>query len=463
MKMTMQSAGARSRQPSARNGRLLRGIWAAWRIVCAVGWAGALSAQTAPVPTIEPSDRDAVLDAYQRYYIAVGSVSPGFTGNVATGDAGTVSDDYQRATLSRINFCRALAGLNGDVSFDPVLSAKCQQAALMMAVQGQLSHSPDSSWKDYTADGAEAANHSDLTLGVAGPAAVADYFQDDGANNAIVGHRHWLLLAGQTVMGSGSIATSYNFALPYGGVANAIWVVPVTPGVVPARPPNTPASVAWPTAGYFPAPLVPARWSVWESDTDFSGAVVQVWRDGTDLGTVPTVVADREWFWEDALVFSPVLPVGAPSLSRDENYHVQITGARRASTGAAVGYDYTVTTINPRPTPTPTPAVLPQISLTATADTATPLTKTKLVFTRTGDTSASLAVAYKVAGTAVGGVDYEPLGGTLTIPAGAASARRKLKVLTGAQPDATVEVRISGSLFYRKDKQSKQVVVHLQP
>jgi uncharacterized protein (DUF1800 family) len=42
--------------------------------------------------------------------------------------------------------------------------------------------------------------------------------------------------------------------------------------------------------------------------------------------------------------------------------------------------------------------------------------------TRTGDTSQALPVAYSVAGTAVNGVDYPALTGTVTIPAGSASA-----------------------------------------
>ncbi len=45
-----------------------------------------------------------------------------------------------------------------------------------------------------------------------------------------------------------------------------------------------------------------------------------------------------------------------------------------------------------------------------------------LVVTRTGDTSASLPVAYTVGGTAQPGVEYVPLSGTVVIPAGATSA-----------------------------------------
>src|SRR6185295_6974321 len=45
-----------------------------------------------------------------------------------------------------------------------------------------------------------------------------------------------------------------------------------------------------------------------------------------------------------------------------------------------------------------------------------------ITVTRSGDTSAPLTLTYTVSGTATPGVDYATLPGSLTIPAGAASA-----------------------------------------
>ena len=60
-----------------------------------------------------------------------------------------------------------------------------------------------------------------------------------------------------------------------------------------------------------------------------------------------------------------------------------------------------------------------------------------VVFTRTGDTGAPLTVRYKATGSAQAGVDYKPLSGTVTIPAGAAKAKLKLKPLDDEAFDGT--------------------------
>lgn len=53
----------------------------------------------------------------------------------------------------------------------------------------------------------------------------------------------------------------------------------------------------------------------------------------------------------------------------------------------------------------------------------------KILVKRTGATSTALTVHYKVQGSAKAGVDYKPLAGTVTIPAGAAQAKIKVKPL----------------------------------
>lgn len=64
------------------------------------------------------------------------------------------------------------------------------------------------------------------------------------------------------------------------------------------------------------------------------------------------------------------------------------------------------------------------VSIAATTATATEGARNGVVtVTRGGDISASLRVRYTVAGTATAGTDYRALSGTVTIPAGAASAR----------------------------------------
>ena len=122
-----------------------------------------------------------------------------------TGDSGDTSQDYKDAVLRRINFVRAMAGLPDGVTFNSTFSAKSQDAALMMSANNQLSHFPPNSWTFWTADGREAAENSNIAIGSAGPDSVMGYIEDHGANNAVVGHRRWLLYPQTEVMGTGDV------------------------------------------------------------------------------------------------------------------------------------------------------------------------------------------------------------------------------------------------------------------
>jgi uncharacterized repeat protein (TIGR03803 family) len=92
----------------------------------------------------------------------------------------------------------------------------------------------------------------------------------------------------------------------------------------------------------------------------------------------------------------------------------------------------------------------------------------KLLFSRTGDTSSALKVAYKVTGTAVKDVDYElaPGAAKVLIPAGAASVEVKVKPI--ADPAATgslaarIELRAPANGAYTLGSPSKVKVTILQ-
>ena len=68
--------------------------------------------------------------------------------------------------------------------------------------------------------------------------------------------------------------------------------------------------------------------------------------------------------------------------------------------------------------------------------------KGKVLFTRSGDTTAALQVQYQIKGKLVNGSDYEFLPGALTIPAGAFSAKLKIKPRAGAGHRGTSNLRI---------------------
>ena len=66
-----------------------------------------------------------------------------WTGSIQTCNAGTVNPDFQEGTIWTVNYARALAGLNPLVE-DTSVSAKAQQAALLMSANYKLSHFPTS-------------------------------------------------------------------------------------------------------------------------------------------------------------------------------------------------------------------------------------------------------------------------------------------------------------------------------
>ena len=264
----------------------------------------------APVPAVDITDRAQVLALYRDYYLPPAPAAA-WTGSIARRDAGTVPDDLLRATLRRVNYYRAMSGLRGNVVLDPARNLACQQAALMCALARHISHAPPPSWKGYTPAGAVAAMNSNLCVNWGpdlGPGAVDAYVADDQANNAAVGHRRWLFYPPTRVMGAGIVPTE-------DGVhpgANALWCRPtaldftafsspsgrheaasaagasaVTLGALASRraalAPGAYPTMAWPPAGYVPAPLVCARWSFSCGNADFQSARVRVTKNGRSL------------------------------------------------------------------------------------------------------------------------------------------------------------------------------------
>ncbi len=65
-----------------------------------------------------------------------------------------------------------------------------------------------------------------------------------------------------------------------------------------------------------------------------------------------------------------------------------------------------------------------------------------IIVSRTGDTTLPLIVSYKTKGAAVAGVDYKKLPGVVTIPAGAAKAKIKVKPLAGLTGAGTLKLKL---------------------
>jgi hypothetical protein len=287
------------------------------------------------VVTVNPTDRTAVVQLYQNTYLASQGIVSGWTGNRSTCTAGTTSQAYADATILRVNYYRAMAGLPGDVILSNAWNLEAQDAALMMSAQGSLSHSPGTNWSCYTAAGADAAGKSNLALGADAAAAIDLYMDDPGTGgNAAVGHRRWILYPPTKIMGTGNIPSTGGWA------ANDLWVI----GGSGARPAQ-PAWVAWPPPNFIPWQILPhssGRWSFSYPGATFSAASVFMQQGATNVAL--TLEAQAQGYGDNTIVWVPQgIPTGAPSA--DLAYSVTVSNV--VVSGQSRVFSYNVTIIDP--------------------------------------------------------------------------------------------------------------------
>lgn len=329
--------------------------------------------------TVNLQNRADVASFFKTVYRASEGISAQWTGSITGCVAGMTSAAYEEATLLRVNYYRAMTGLPADIVLDPSLNPKCQDAALMMIAEGNLSHNPPTSWACYTADGAEAAAKSNISIGNAGPSAVMSQFRDEGSSNYYVGHRRWILYPRLVTIGTGSTTARNNF---YNG-SNALWVI----GNYGERS-SSPEFVAWPPPGYVPYQVVYPRWSFSVNggprSVDLSNATVVMTRGGSNVqlrmeslfpafGT-GSFVGDHTIVW---------VPSGIPTSAPSQDITYQVTISQVLVDGTAQQYAYEVTLIDPdrtvaEPTATQTPTATPTVTPSPTPGIAQPVAYQRL-------------------------------------------------------------------------------------
>lgn len=296
--------------------------------------AGTTAADGARVQ-IDPSSRDSVANAYFNLFLPQSLVTAGWTGSIGSCVSGATAEAYHAATIDRVNVYRALAGLPGTVTSMAAGAVRdAQEAALMFAANGQISHAPPADWRCYSEAGAGAAGASNISLGLAGPEAVVAYMDDYGGGNGMVGHRRWILYPPQAQMASGSIDGAP------GWPSNALRVI----GGFGSRPETT-AGVAWPPAGYLPWQLLPSlsnRWSFSWPGANFAQARVTMARNGQPLGAVGyEALANDIGYGDNTLVWLPQgVSYGQPAA--DTVYRVTISGASGNGIPASLSYEVVV-------------------------------------------------------------------------------------------------------------------------
>jgi len=254
-------------------------------------------------------DRQQIVDNYNNIYLGseVSTHQLGWTGNINTCDPGTISTLSINNTLDRINYFRDLVGLPSDITFDPILNLKCQESALMMEANGTIDHFPPASWNCYTTDGASAAENSNLAFGRHSSGAITAMIEDPGSHNYFVGHRRWLLYTRANTFGTGSTDNT-----------NVTWVVDI-----PSFNPPFYEFVAYPSEGFFPAPLVFERWSFSLADADFSNTTISM-TDEQGINIPLTIAPVINGAGDNTIVWVPDQAYLNLNSSEDEKYTINI-------------------------------------------------------------------------------------------------------------------------------------------
>ena len=209
--------------------------------------ASATSAVVAPAPPsvgVDTANAATVLATWQP--IIAGSPAMGFTGNLASCNAGTISAAYRQAELTSVNALRALTGVQPAVE-NAAWSTMAQSTAQLMSVNQRLSHSipNDGSWTCYSSAASQGAASSNLFLGYTGVDAMWGYIADWGDGNEDVGHRRWLLCPGNTKFGFGDVPAPSSGLWP----SNAVKVFDQGSTF---DGPTRDGGVAWPNPGLVP-------------------------------------------------------------------------------------------------------------------------------------------------------------------------------------------------------------------
>ncbi len=282
---------------------------------------------------VNTSSQAAVNAAYRSQFAPYLSQPTGYDGVAGGCFLGSQSGASREGTRTALNFVRSLGGL-APVGFSSTLNARSQATAVLMSANNQLSHYPSSTWRCWNPTASANAARSNLAISwptITTGRAISLYMQEPGTNNTAVGHRRWLMHPNTTQMGTGATNN-----------ANAMTVV----GPTSARRPN-PAYVGWPTAGYFPNTLEPARrWSLSAGDprTNFKGARVRVYRatNGRWVRVSASKYAVQNGYARPTLVWR-MGPVNKTS-----SYKVIVSGIKKAGSRTSFRTHYVVRMFTPR-------------------------------------------------------------------------------------------------------------------
>ena len=320
------------------------------------------------------------VDNYDRndvvaFWHAVYQASEGYekrikwTGNY-TGSSGKTSPEFTRDVERRLNFFRAMCGVPANVkvnsgssvvignsdAFKPshstTKSQAAQDAALMLVrnynssngSNPAMSHNPPQNVAGWSAAAWNAAAHGNLAFGIFGPGAVSEYMIEEISTgsatsywNSLVGHRRWCLYPAATDFASGDQPGKSAYVPP----TNVLYVSQSNRELASV---SNVGFVAYPAAGFFPAPVNSRFWSLSATGADFSSAKVRMTDAAGRTVSISAVQASNS-YGDPTLIWTVPSEAAAKSVYQDRKFNVHVTGIK--GKGVSSSHSYWVTLINP--------------------------------------------------------------------------------------------------------------------
>ncbi|MEO5916682.1 MAG: hypothetical protein ABIS50_20815 [Luteolibacter sp.] len=321
--------------------------------------------------SVDNQDRNDVV----AFWHAVYEASEGYQERIKwngnyTGDSGNVSAVFVDDVERRLNYFRAMCGLNSHgkvnsgstVIIDPVdpfkpapstkKSVAAQNAALMLVrnynpgtgVDPALTHHPEPGLTGWSTVSWNACSKSNFAFGLYGPGAITEYMIEKISNgsatsswNSLVGHRRWCLYPRATDFATGDQPGSSATRPP----SNIFYVIQNDHELDDTAPVGF---VAFPSPGFFPAALNTPFWSLSREDADFTFATVKM-SDSKGNPVPVSNISRSDEYGDPAIIWQVSDTVGASSVYDDTIYNVKVSGI--GGDGIPASYSYSVTLINP--------------------------------------------------------------------------------------------------------------------
>lgn len=321
--------------------------------------------------SVDLTDRNDVLSFWHAVYQA----SEGFDDRVAwtgdySGSNGTVSREFVDDVERRLNYFRAMCGVPSNArvnsgstvvlapsdtfksSGGTLKSSAAQDAALMLVrnydpstgLNPAMTHNPGNQLIGWSAAGWNASANGNFSFGFYGPTAITEYMLEQytsdaslSAWNSLVGHRRWNLYPRATDYATGDQPGASAYLPP----TNVFYVAQNPSEMAPVE---NDIFVAYPPAGYFPAPLNTPFWSLSRANANFSAATVRM----TTVSGVEVPILSTEQgndFGDPAFIWRVSSAASMQSVYGDTAFNVEISGI--SGPGVPTSHSYTVRLINP--------------------------------------------------------------------------------------------------------------------